>query len=148
MEVTEHLHQNWCNRFPNPAGRNSDNSSTQLSGGSCSNSITDESLSKLPYGARRPMCSGNHGVERLLDPCAVLVRDGQRGQELDRMIAVSRNLGEQLVIVEQRDHDQLAEQSAACGFQQFQDALSLAERGGPNSMPIISPLPRTDLISS
>ena len=30
----------------------------------------------------------------------------------------------------------------------FQDALSPGERGDPNSTPIISPLPRTDLISS
>jgi hypothetical protein len=42
------------------AGRNSENSSTQLSGGSCSNSITDESLPKLPYGTCRPMRIGDY----------------------------------------------------------------------------------------
>ena len=45
-----------------PARRNK-NSSTQLSGGSCSNSITDESLPKLPYGARRAVCGGDDRVE-------------------------------------------------------------------------------------
>ena len=94
------------------------------------------------------MCGGDDGVERLFDPRAVFFGNGQRGQQLDRMIAVSRNLREQFVVVEQRNHDQLAKQAAARGFQEIQDALSLAERGGPNSMPIITPLPRTDLISS
>ena len=102
-----------------PAGRNSENSSTQLSGGSRSNSITDESLPKLPYGTCRPMRIGDDVVERSFDQMAVLIRDGQRGQQLNRMVAVARDLREQFVIIEQRDDDQLAEQSAARGFQQI-----------------------------
>ena len=59
---------------------------------------------------------GDDVVERSLDQMAVLIRDGQRGQQLDRMVAVARDLREQFVIIEQRDDDQLAEQSAARGF--------------------------------
>ena len=65
------------------------------------------------------MCAGNDGVERPLDPFAIFFRDGQRGQELDCVIPVSRNLRKQLVIIEQRNYDQLAEQSAARGFQEI-----------------------------
>ena len=100
-----------------PAGRNSETtSSAQLSGGSCSNGIADEGLAKFPYGARRAVCGGDDGVERLFDPRAVFFGDGQRGQQLDRMIAVSRNLREQFVVVEQRDHDQLAKQVRCSRF--------------------------------
>jgi len=41
----------------------------------------------------------------LFDPRAVFVGDGQRRQQLDRMVAVSGDLREQLVVVEQRDDD-------------------------------------------
>ena len=51
-------------------------SSAQLSSGSCSNCIPDEGLSKFPYGAGRAVRSGDDRVERLFDPCAVLVGDG------------------------------------------------------------------------
>ena len=62
---------------------------------------------------------GDDVVERLFDPRAVFVGDGQRRQQLDRMIAVPGDLREQFVVVEQRNHDQLAEQSATRGFQQI-----------------------------
>ena len=62
---------------------------------------------------------GDDVVERSFDQMAVLIPDGQRRQQLDRMIAVSGDLREHFVVVKQRNHDQLAEQSAACGFQQI-----------------------------
>ena len=37
---------------------------------------------------------GDDVVERSFDQMAVLIRDGQRGQQLDRMVAVARNLCE------------------------------------------------------
>ena len=43
---------------------------------------------------------GDDRVERLFDPRAVFVGDGQRRQQFDRMIAVSGDLCEQLVVVE------------------------------------------------
>ena len=39
-------------------------------------------------------------VERSFDQMAVLIRDGQRGQQLDRMVAVASDLREQFVIIE------------------------------------------------
>ena len=43
---------------------------------------------------------GDDVVERSLDQMAVLIRDGQRGQQLDRMVAVASDLREQFVIIE------------------------------------------------
>jgi hypothetical protein len=67
-------------------------SKARLGGGSCPNRIADEGFAELPYGACRPLCGGNNGVERPFDPRAVFFRDGQRRQQLDRMVAVARNL--------------------------------------------------------
>ena len=43
---------------------------------------------------------GDDVVERSFDQMAVLIRDGQRGQQLDRMVAVASDLREQFVIIE------------------------------------------------
>ena len=48
-------------------------SSAQLCSRSCSNSVTDEGLTKFPHRAGRPMCAGDDSVERLLDPFAILI---------------------------------------------------------------------------
>lgn len=47
----------------------------QLDRGSGSDGVADESFSKFPYRTRRPMCTGDDGIERLLDPTAILIRD-------------------------------------------------------------------------
>ena len=55
-----------------------------------------------------------------LDPFAVITANGQRGQEFDCMVAdVARNLREHFVFIEQRNHDQSAEQSAARGLEKI-----------------------------
>ena len=48
--------------------------------------------------------------ERSLDPVAVFVRNDQWRQQFDRVIAVSRDLRQDPVLLQQRNDDQLAEQ--------------------------------------
>jgi hypothetical protein len=50
-------------------------SSAQWGRGSGSDGVADESFSKFPYRTRRPMRTGDDGLERLLDPTAILIRD-------------------------------------------------------------------------
>ena len=65
----------------------------------------------------------NHLLERLLDPIAIRIGDDQRGQELYRVIGVSCYLTEDLVLLQQRDHDELAKQPAARRFEQIPGCL-------------------------
>ena len=94
------------------------------------------------------MCIGHHAMEGPLNPGAIRVCDVERRQKLDRVACVRRHLHQDLVILEQRDDDKLAEQPARTDSSNVHAALSLKERGWPNSIPIISPLPRTFLTSS
>ena len=55
----------------------------------------------------------NRRIERLHDMVAVCVRDHQRRQEFDRVAAVAGDLDEDVVILEQRDGDELTEQAPA-----------------------------------
>ena len=50
-------------------------STAQLGRGSGSDGVADESFSKFPHRTRRPMRTGDDGLERLLDPTAILIRD-------------------------------------------------------------------------
>jgi len=60
---------------------------------------------------------GNDGFECPFDPIAIRIRNGQWRQELDRMDTVSRDLREDLVLLQQWNHDQLAKQTAARRFE-------------------------------
>ena len=59
---------------PRPARRQSAKTAwcAQWGRGSGSDGVADESFSKFPYRTRRPMCAGDDGLERLLDPTAIL----------------------------------------------------------------------------
>ncbi len=59
------------------------------------------------------MAAFDHRVECAGDPVAVLFRDRQCRQQLDGMAGVAGDLTEDLVILEQRNGDQLAEQALA-----------------------------------
>ena len=66
------------------------------------------------------------------------------------MIAVSRNAREQFVVVEQRDHDQLAKQAAARGFQKICTATvtgSTASDRAANSNEFRKKFPRSGAVS-
>jgi hypothetical protein len=52
-------------------------SSAHWGRGPGSDGVADESFSKFPYRTRRPMCTGDDGFERLLDPTAILIRDSE-----------------------------------------------------------------------
>ena len=58
-----------------PVRKRETTSRAQLDRGSGSDGVADESFSKFPYRTRRPMCTGDDGLERLLDPTAILIGD-------------------------------------------------------------------------
>ena len=63
------------------------------------------------------------------------------GGSSDAMVAVAGHLAQDLVVLEQRDGDHLAEQAGVDLSSSVQAVLSFNERGAPNSTPIIRPLP-------
>src|ERR1700674_332388 len=87
--------------------------------------VVDQGLAERPDGAGHPVTAGDHAVERPFDPCAILVRDDQRRQELDRMTGMAGDLAENLVLLEQGYGDELAEQPLACRFQSVPGRLQL-----------------------
>ena len=72
--------------------------------------VVDQRLAERPDRAGHLVAAGDHVVERLLDPAAVFLGDHQRRQQLDGVEAVAGDLRENLVILEQRHRDELAEQ--------------------------------------
>src|SRR6202521_5349652 len=91
--------------------------------------VVDQGLAERPDGAGHPVTAGDHAVERPFDPCAILVRDDQRRQELDRMTGMAGDLAENLVLLEQGYGDELAEQPLACRFQSVPGSLQLERLG-------------------
>src|SRR5258708_24470186 len=75
------------------------------------------------------MAAGDDLIERAYDPIAILVVDHEGGQQLDGMARMPRNLTEDLVLLEQRDGDELAEQSLVGGFEHAPRSLQ-SERFG------------------
>src|SRR6185437_15006228 len=73
--------------------------------------IVDQGLAERPDRAGDLMAGGDHVIERPLDPIAVLFGDIQGRQQLDRVTAVTGDLSEDLVVLEQWDRDELAEQA-------------------------------------
>src|SRR5689334_20998413 len=73
--------------------------------------VVDQRLAERPDRAGDLVAAGDDGVEGRLDPFAVLVADDERRQELDGVAAVAGDLGQDLVILEQRHGDELAEQA-------------------------------------
>ena len=81
--------------------------------------VVDQRLAERPDRAGDLVAGGDDGIERGFDPVAVLFGDRQRRQQLDGVAAVARDLGEDLVIFEQRHRDELAEQALVGAFQQI-----------------------------
>ncbi|KAG5730989.1 hypothetical protein E4T56_gene17777, partial [Termitomyces sp. T112] len=79
--------------------------------------VVHQRLAERPDRARDLVTAGDHVVERALDPVAVFFGDGERRQQLDGVAAVAGHLREDLVILEQRHGDELAEQALVGGLQ-------------------------------
>src|SRR5690242_19661648 len=73
--------------------------------------VVGQRLAQRPHRARHAVRIGDDGAERRFDPRAIIVRDHQRRQELDGGTAMARDLDEDLVRLEQRQRDQLAEEA-------------------------------------
>src|SRR6266481_7426429 len=73
--------------------------------------VVDQRLAERPDRAGDLVTGGDDGIERGFDPTAVLFGNRQRRQQLDGVAAVARDLREDLVILEQRHRDELAEQT-------------------------------------
>ena len=105
--------------------------------------MADQVFSERPYRARDAVAFGDDGVKTVQDPITVGIGDNKCGQQLDRMASVTGDLAQQFMLFEKRDRNELAEQTVLAASRACHDALSLNDLGGPNSIPIINPLPRT-----
>src|ERR1700680_4733788 len=72
--------------------------------------VVDQRLAERPDRAGDLVAGGDDGIERGFDPAAVFFGDGQRRQQLDGVAAVAGDLGEDLLILEQRHRYALAQQ--------------------------------------
>src|SRR5579863_1092275 len=79
--------------------------------------VIHQRLAERPDRAGNLVAGSDYGIERGLDPVAVLFGDGQRRQQLDGVTAVAGDLGQDLVILEQRHRNELAEQALVGGFE-------------------------------
>ena len=80
--------------------------------------VISEGFSKRPDSAGNAMAVRDDIFERALDPVAVVVGDDQRGQKLNRMAGVSRDLDEDLMIPKEGERDQLTKEALVHRFQQ------------------------------
>src|SRR6266851_8947738 len=81
--------------------------------------VVDQGLAERPDRAGDLVAGGDDGIERGFDPAAVFFGNGQRRQQLDGVAAVAGDLREDLVILEQRHRDELAEQTLVGGLEQI-----------------------------
>src|SRR5579871_1547866 len=91
----------------------------------CLYGIADQRLAKRPDRARNAMRCGDDVIEGVLDQVAVLIRNDERLQQLYGVARVPGDLGQHLVVLEQRDGDELAEQPLVRGFQEIPACLEL-----------------------
>src|SRR5258707_9274481 len=68
--------------------------------------VIHQCLAERPDRAGDLVTGGDDGIERGLDPAAVFFGDGQRRQQFNGVAGVSGDLGEDLVILEQRNGDE------------------------------------------
>src|SRR5204863_2638106 len=87
--------------------------------------VVDQRLAERPDRAGDLVAGGDDVVERFFDPAAVFFRDHERRQQLDGVAAVAGDLREDLVILEQRHGDELAEQAFVRGLQEIPGSLQL-----------------------
>src|SRR4051812_42066360 len=93
--------------------------------------VIDQRLAQRPGGAGHAMRTGDDLVEGALDPRTVVVGEGQRRLQLHRMIAVAGHKAQNLVLLEQRNGDELAEQSGVHGLQRVPRRLELERARWP-----------------
>src|SRR5208283_5680659 len=70
-------------------------------------------------------------VEGTFDPLAIRLRDDKRRKKLHGEVCVTSELDEDLVVLEQRDRDELAKQAGADCFEQGPCRLELERAGRP-----------------
>src|SRR3546814_384543 len=74
--------------------------------------VPGEGAAEVPHRAADVVAVADHLVEGLDDPAPVALVDGERRQQLDDVAVVAGNLAEHLVVAQQRDQHELAEQAA------------------------------------
>jgi len=74
-------------------------------------------FSERPDGAGDAVALGDDGVKTARDPIAVSFGNHECRQELDGMAGMTGDLAQQLMVLEQRDRDELAEQTDPGGFE-------------------------------
>src|SRR6188768_1746698 len=113
------MYQNWCRESGIATCKK------QSAAVSRPHGVTDQRLAQGPDRARHLMTVRNRGVECAHDPVAIRIRQHKRRDELDRVAALARGLAEDLVVLEQRDCDDLTEQAFLRGFQHTPGGLEL-----------------------
>src|SRR5262249_43119314 len=97
--------------------------------------IANQGLAERPDCAGDAVGGGDHVVEGTLDEVAILVGDDEGRQQLDGVAGVAGDLSQHLVVLEERDRNELAEQSLVCRFQQVPAGLELQRRRRPELDP-------------
>jgi hypothetical protein len=87
-------------------------------------------------------------MESVYDQVAIRIRNHESRQKLYRMTCMTGDLAENSVFFEQWHGNELTEQAFARGFQCVPSRFEFYRSGGPNSIPIIRPLPRTSCRNS
>src|SRR5258708_27032831 len=85
--------------------------------------VVDQRLAERPDRAGDLVAGGDDLVERFCDPAAVFFGDDEWRQQLDGVAAVAGDLREDLVVLEQRHGDELAEQALVGGLQHIPRCL-------------------------
>ncbi len=62
------------------------------------------------------MAIGDDRIEGTFDPLAISLRDHKRRKQLHGVVCMARDLDKDLMILEQRDRDELAKQAGADCF--------------------------------
>ena len=91
--------------------------------------VVGQGFAERPNRARHAMAICDDCIEGAFDPLAIRLRDYKRRQKLNGGVCVASDLDEDLVVLEQRDRDELTKQAGADRFEQGPRCLEL-ERAG------------------
>ncbi len=75
-----------------------------------------QGLAKRPNRPGHPMAIGDDRIVGTFDPLAISLRDHKRRKQLHGVVCMARDLDKDLMILEQRDRDELAKQAGADCF--------------------------------
>ena len=73
-------------------------------------------FSERPYSTRDAVAFGDDGVKTAQDPITVRIGDNKWRQKLDRMAGMTGGLTQQFMLFEERNRNELAEQTRPCGL--------------------------------